>query len=158
PYANKINGLRVSEVRRIKAACTTQSVRVSTTDHHTALRLSALEKAGCTTSCTDEGVFGTTAQRPVLPRCLAGLCPRAFGVSGSRLPLTHAGKPSAPQAPTAVDACLCPSVPYERLPCVSACVAQGLASPTPHRGGACLCYASVDRGRRRSAPVTRFTS
>jgi Resolvase, N terminal domain len=114
-YANKINVLRVVEVRRIKAACTTHSVRVSTNDHHTALRLSALEKAGCTTICTDEGVSGTTAQRPVLTRCLTVLHPRAFGVSGSRLPLTHAGKPSAPQAPTAVDACLCPRVPYERL-------------------------------------------
>ena len=110
------------------------------------------------TSCMAEDVFGTTAQRPVLTRGLAILCPRAFGVRGSRLPRTHAGKPSAPPAPTAVDACLCPSVPDERLPCVSACVARGLASPTPHRGGAWLCYASVDRGRRRSAPVTRFTS
>ena len=49
--------------------------RVSTDDQSTALQLSALKKAGCTTIFQDAGLSGTTVQRPALTRCLKALYP-----------------------------------------------------------------------------------
>src|SRR5262249_58606444 len=80
---------------------------------------------------------------------------RAYAVSGSRLPLTHTGKAAAPQASTADDGCTpCPARALREATRVSA----GGAHPTPHRGYTCRGWASVDCGKRKSAPVTRLTS
>src|SRR2546430_9471601 len=49
--------------------------RVSTDDQNTALQLSALKQAGCTTIFTDEGLSGATVKRPALTRCLKTLRP-----------------------------------------------------------------------------------
>jgi DNA invertase Pin-like site-specific DNA recombinase len=48
---------------------------VSTDDHHTALPLPVLQKAGCTTIVTDEGVSGATVKRSAFTRCLKALRP-----------------------------------------------------------------------------------
>ena len=49
--------------------------RVSTDDQNTALQLAALQKAGCKTIFTDEGLSGATTKRPELTRCLKALRP-----------------------------------------------------------------------------------
>jgi DNA invertase Pin-like site-specific DNA recombinase len=49
--------------------------RVSTDDQNTALQRAALQRAGCTTIFTDEGLSGATVKRPALTRCLTALCP-----------------------------------------------------------------------------------
>jgi DNA invertase Pin-like site-specific DNA recombinase len=49
--------------------------RVSTDDQNTALQRAALQKAGCTTIFTDEGLSGATTKRPALTRCLKALHP-----------------------------------------------------------------------------------
>ena len=49
--------------------------RVSTDDQNTALQRAALQRAGCTTIFTDEGLSGATVKRPALTRCLKALRP-----------------------------------------------------------------------------------
>ena len=49
--------------------------RVSTDDQNPALQLSALNRAGCQTVFKDEGLSGTTTERPALLRCLKQLKP-----------------------------------------------------------------------------------
>jgi DNA invertase Pin-like site-specific DNA recombinase len=49
--------------------------RVSTDDQNPALQLAALQKAGCTSVFTDEGLSGATTKRPALTRCLTTLRP-----------------------------------------------------------------------------------
>jgi len=51
------------------------SARVSTDDQHTALQRAALQRAGCTTLCTDAGLADATVQRSALTRCLTALWP-----------------------------------------------------------------------------------
>src|SRR5690242_10109191 len=49
--------------------------RVSTDDQSTALQLTALKRAGCSTIFKDEGLSGATAKRPALLRCLKAMQP-----------------------------------------------------------------------------------
>jgi DNA invertase Pin-like site-specific DNA recombinase len=47
--------------------------RISTIDQNAALLLDALERAGCKKIFKDEGISGSTANRPGLKRCLKSL-------------------------------------------------------------------------------------